>query len=909
MSDTLFRLNAALEGRYHIERQLGEGGMATVYLARDEKHKRSVALKVLKPELAAVVGAERFLAEIETTANLQHPHILPLFDSGEADGFLYYVMPYVEGESLRDRLKREKQLPVDEAVRIAADVAEALHSAHEQGVIHRDVKPANILLGKGRPLVADFGIALAVSQAGGGRLTETGLSMGTPYYMSPEQASADREPTPASDVYSLGCVLYEMLVGEPPYVGSSAQAVLAKILTGDAPAANATRPSIPANVDAAIARALEKLPADRFRGAQDFAKALADPAFRHGEVAVAEGMAGGGPWKRLTLALATTTLLFGLAFGWSALRPEAPAGPVVRFTVPVGEGAELFLGGERDASFGRPASTSLALSPGGDVLVYAGWQAATDGGVPSRLYLRRLESERAVPFEGTEGASDPLFSPDGAWIGFLVGSSLRRVPLAGGDVETIVPDVGSRAPRFHATWGDDGAIVYSSAGVLHRVAESGGDPELLAEPDSVPGGFAGIGHPHLLPGGDKLLFVGAPSFVPEEWEVLAMDLVTGSVTPLLTDAADPRYTQTGHLLFMRQGALMAVAFDADRLELEGQPFVVAEDVQQAFGMPNSTWESGRAQVAVSAAGHLVYARGGTYPARPRVLMRVTLDGDAEPLGLDPREYGKIRVSPDGGRLALSVRNGRSASLHIHDLARRVTQPLSGGGFVEDSPEWSPDGRSIAFHSNRDGPQNLYRMAVDGSGGPERLAPSSGAQTLMSWSSTGVIAYLEGGDIWMLPPDGEPEVFFASGAAESFATFSPDGRWLAYVSNQTGTDEVYVRPYPGPDPATLISSNGGLAPVWSHDGRRLFFRARGAMMVAELSPEGGFRADPAVPLIDPWPYSQETPTRAFDMLEDGAFVASEWAEPLGEGGTRERYRVDELHVVLNLFEELRARSGG
>ena len=319
--DPVTRLNAALSGRYRIEREIGEGGMATVYLADDLKHERKVALKVLKPELAAVVGAERFLAEIKTTANLTHPHILPLHDSGEADGFLYYVMPYIEGETLRDRLEREKQLPVDEAIRIATDVAEALHSAHKQGVVHRDVKPANILLSEGRPLVADFGIALAVSAAGGGRLTETGLSMGTPYYMSSEQASADRDPSAASDVYSLGCVLYEMLVGEPPYTGGSAQAVLAKILTDPAPAPAKVRGSIRPNVDAAIRKALEKLPADRFTGAQDFARALGDLAFRHGESAGA-GVAGSvGPWNRLSVAMTGTTALFALAFGWSLIRP------------------------------------------------------------------------------------------------------------------------------------------------------------------------------------------------------------------------------------------------------------------------------------------------------------------------------------------------------------------------------------------------------------------------------------------------------------------------------------------------------------------------------------------------------------------------------------------------------------
>ena len=224
-SDMVARLNAALEGRYRIDRELGEGGMATVYLADDLRHERKVALKVLKPELAAVVGADRFLAEIKTTANLQHPHILPLFDSGEADSFLFYVMPYVEGESLREKLNREQQLPVDEAIRIATAVAQALQHAHDREVIHRDIKPGNILIQDGQPVVADFGIALAVGAGGGARMTETGLSVGTPYYMSPEQATGDQYVGPASDIYALGAVLYEMLVGEPPYTGSTAQAV------------------------------------------------------------------------------------------------------------------------------------------------------------------------------------------------------------------------------------------------------------------------------------------------------------------------------------------------------------------------------------------------------------------------------------------------------------------------------------------------------------------------------------------------------------------------------------------------------------------------------------------------------------------------------------------------------------
>jgi serine/threonine-protein kinase len=279
VSTVIDRLTDALADRYRIERELGAGGMATVYLAEDLKHKRHVALKVLKPELAAVLGAERFVQEITTTAALQHPHILPLFDSGTADGFLYYVMPFIDGETLRAKLDRETQLGVEEAVRIASDVASALHYAHTHGVIHRDIKPENILLHDGRPMVADFGIALAVSAAAGGRMTETGLSLGTPHYMSPEQATADKDITGRSDVYSIGSVLYEMLSGDPPHTGSSAQQIIMKIITEPAQSVTQFRKSVPPNVAGAVAKALEKLPADRFATAKEFADALANAGF------------------------------------------------------------------------------------------------------------------------------------------------------------------------------------------------------------------------------------------------------------------------------------------------------------------------------------------------------------------------------------------------------------------------------------------------------------------------------------------------------------------------------------------------------------------------------------------------------------------------------------------------------
>ena len=407
MSDPTARLNAALQGRYAIERELGEGGMATVYLADDLKHERKVAVKVLKPELAAVVGAERFVAEIKTTANLKHPHILPLFDSGEADSFLFYVMPYLEGETLQGRIDREKQLPVDEAVRIATAVANALDHAHRHNVIHRDIKPANILLQDGEPVIADFGIALAVGAAGGSRLTETGLSVGTPWYMSPEQATGDQPIGASTDTYALGSVLYEMLVGEPPYPGTTAQAVLGKIIAGKPVSATEQRPAIPAHVDAALRKALEKLPADRFTAALDFGRALGDEHFRYRDEAGVSVGAVSGLWNRLSIAASAVAVIStGLLVAAVLSGPQARANPVMRFTVPVGEGSEVHLGGGVDGFWGRPSSTSLAISPDGGLLVCSAWEdVGGDVGVTSRLYLRRLGQERADPLEGSEGGS------------------------------------------------------------------------------------------------------------------------------------------------------------------------------------------------------------------------------------------------------------------------------------------------------------------------------------------------------------------------------------------------------------------------------------------------------------------------------------------------------------------------
>ncbi|HSB52939.1 MAG TPA: protein kinase, partial [Gemmatimonadales bacterium] len=441
MADPVASLASALQDRYRIERQLGQGGMATVYLAQDLRNHRKVALKVLRPDLAALLGAERFLLEIETTANLHHPHILPLFDSGQAGDFLYYAMPFVPGESLRDRLTRENQLPIADAVRIATDVADALDYAHRSGVLHRDIKPENILLHDGRALVADFGVALAMKNAGGTRLTETGLSLGTPQYMSPEQSAAERDLDPRTDVYALGAVTYEMLAGEPPFTGNTTQAIIAKRMMETPRPISVLRKAVPPAVEAAVLRALEKLPADRPASAAAYAAALKETG-RTAEVVPLPAKAG-LRWRTAALVLSGVALsVFAIRGYLGAKASTATAALPTRVTIPLGQDQLL----EQD---GLP----FDLSADGSEIVYS---AASEG--KSQLYLRPIGSFQGTPIPGTEGARQPFFSPDGAWIGYVANHRLEKVSRDGGAPLVIaeVPD-----QWFGAAWGRNGTIYFA----------------------------------------------------------------------------------------------------------------------------------------------------------------------------------------------------------------------------------------------------------------------------------------------------------------------------------------------------------------------------------------------------------------------------------------------------------------
>ena len=894
MSDIpVTRLNAALEGRYAIEREIGEGGMATVFLADDLKHERKVALKVLKPELAAVVGAERFLSEIKVTANLQHPNILPLFESGEADGFLFYVMPYVEGETLRDLLDREQQLHLDEALKITTDLAEALDHAHRQGVVHRDIKPANVLLRDGRPLIADFGIALAVGAAGGTRLTETGLSVGTPYYMSPEQATGDQVVGPASDIYALGCVLYEMLVGEPPFPGATAQAVLGKILQGKPVSATEQRPSIPANVDAAIRCALEKLPADRFTGAQDFARALGDVHFRHGEALAGADGAAQGPWNRLTTAFAGVAALFATAFGWSLLRSDPPR-PVSRFSVVVPD----------DQSFRRGAET-FDVSRDGSFMVYRGHG---DDGRP-QLWLRRWDALDAVPIPDATPAGQPAISPDGGEVAFQASGSLRVVPLEGGVSRTLTDAV-----FCCARWSPDGAWVYyvDTAGGVNRVPSDGGPAEVVAP---ILGGDEVNRFVDPLPGGRSAVYTTAG---PDgaNLRIQAVDLETGEIKDL-TRGTYPRYSPTGHLLFVEAdgSTLLAAPFDVERLEITGSAVPVVEGLLQH---PNG-WQF----YALSQTGRLVY-RTGTGTASGVTPAWVERDGTFREI--DPGwtlPFGtnstSLALSPDGTRLAVSARGPEgTVDVSVKELDAGPLTRLTFEGTINRWPTWSPDGQSVTFVSNRSGQDDLWSRRADGSGRAELVLDMDEPikEALYSPDGEWLLFVLGegnfGGGIYgiRLGVDSVPTRLVASdewGALEM--SLSPDGRWLAYSSNRLGDDpladawQIWVQPFPDVDSGIWqVSTTRGDEPIWAHNGRELFYNAGpiGAfdVMVAEVSLEPTFAAGRQRTLFSGAGYLNPNGHEQKVSLDDQRFVMLRTVQ--AEGG-------NQLIVVDNFFEELK-RAG-
>ena len=809
MTEITSRLSTALAGRYKIERRLGEGGMATVYLAEDLKHKRKVAVKVLRPELAAVLGAERFVQEITTTANLQHPHILPLFDSGEADSFLYYVMPFIDGETLRDKLNRETQLGIEEAVDITTAIADALDYAHRQNVIHRDIKPENILLHEGRPMVADFGIALAVSAAAGGRMTETGLSLGTPHYMSPEQATAEKDLTNRSDIYSLGSVLYEMLTGEPPHTGASAQAIVMKIVTDEARPVTELRKSVPPHVAAATAKSLEKLAADRFESAAKFAEALTNPAFAlpTTQAAPLASAPVSDLWKRRAVAaIGVAAVMTGL-LAWTLARPRpGPDSPAMRFAFTMGNPLD--------------GDLLLAISPDGRRVV----QPYADSSGTPRLVVREFGTTtlRAVP--GTEGASIPFFSPDEAWLGFSVAGSLRKVPVDGGAAIEITDSCNA------GSWGPADVIVCVSNSTwgLARVSANGGDFEDLTVPDTANGE---IGHwqPQILPSGNAVIFV---SYRRPTTRIEAYDLDTGDRTVLVERAIYARYSPTGHLLYVDGGALFAIRFDAKRLTTEGSAIPLLTDVA---AIPSDAV----AGLDVAANGTLVVVQASDWDRLSQVVW-VDRSGGERPALSEAGKYQDLRLASDERRFVVANTREGERQIWLYDFVRQALTQLTRSGLSALRPVWTPDGRSVVF-TNETPSYDVFQIAVDGSSPALPIVENVHDKYPESVSPNGeILAYVDVWDqrrrIMLVHLDGSnPPAPFADSSMSRMRdpAFSPDGNWLVYGGGDESRSEVYIRAVDGSGGRLQVSANGGSDPRWTRGGREVVYRKGDAFLAVTV----------------------------------------------------------------------------
>ena len=834
------RLTDATADRYRIERELGQGGMATVYLAQDLKHKRWVAVKVLKPELAAVLGAERFVQEITTTAALQHPHILPLFDSGEAGGFLYYVMPFIDGETLRSKLNRETQLGIEESIRIATDVASALHYAHQHGVIHRDIKPENILLHDGRPMVADFGIALAVSAAAGGRMTETGLSLGTPHYMSPEQATAEKEITARSDTYSLASVLYEMLTGSPPHVGASAQQIIMKIVTEEAQPVTKLRRAVPPNVAAAVAQALEKLPADRFDSARAFGEALQNPGFTTVRMAVTPRAAA--PLYQRPVLLATIAVVAcALALsGWLRSPHSAERGRPWRTRIMLPGSAQV--------------GSGISLSADGSVLIYDG---------SGQLWLRTARAVDPVPIAGTRGAEYPAISPDGRRVAFLLRASLAVMPLTGGEPSIVMKNV-PYASWFD--WMDDDHIVLPVVGGLVRVTIADGNTEPLTTIDSAAGDIYHISSSSLPDGKGALFTIFGRN--PDSSVIAVVGPKGGKVTRLLVGMA-ATYARPNHLIVSRaDGSIIAVPFDVDRRQVTGSPVSLVAGLRTGAFSPVGF-------SSVSDDGRLIYIAGGATTEPLSELVWVDRSGGATQTapgwtGL----FQSVALSRDGRRTAVGVYDEQSEHLLIRDLTSgSVVRVVVPPDQLRD-PVFSPDGQQVYFAAL--GTNRLLRVKVGGRAAPEQVTEAgTGVVGSPAFARDGELLYYQarsGEKIQLFRRTlsaGTSDTAVYVGVGGRHSQPSPDGLWLAFLTTNGAQTELHVRSTDmasSEDWRVRTSVNSRTSIRWSRAGDELFFVADDSLMAARISTSASFNAGAPRAL-----FSTSGLRPVFDLAPDGRFL--------------------------------------
>jgi serine/threonine-protein kinase len=919
---SLDALWVALADRYVVERRIGRGGMATVHLAHDRRHDRPVAIKVLHPRLATIVGRERFLREITLTAGLRHPNLLPLYDSGSDAGQLWFAMPYVAGETLRARLARSPRLPVADAVALSLEIAGAIAHAHARGIVHRDIKPENVLLEPGdgdgarpRALVADFGIARAIDRDTGALLTRTGFAIGTPRYMAPEQARGERDVATRADVYALGAVLHEMLAGEPPkLLGAGRRPSDAE--RGDAfPAIAESRPDLPAPLAAVVTRAIARDPEARFADASAFAAALslaplappgdlatittprvpgpgaapADDAATPAPIAASdarERRPAGVVW------LAAATLAIGALGGWQAARLRDLAPDVGQSVLPTfgAPAAPVAVRRAFVAEAGALGAELPALTPDGRTLIVA--QDDADG---SRLYARSVDgtvaqagdrdergavvTEQLLPraLAGTEGARFPFVSPDGRWLGFVAGGVLRRVAIGGGTSQPIAT-LPTELVVGGAAWSGDGEIVVADAGagVLYRVAATGGPLERVAAGTPMPG----LRDPAFVPGRRAVLVTLDDCCAGR---IATVDLVTGTVRELRTGRT-PRVVDGWLVFAIDGGTLVRQRFDASRITVDGivEPIATGIDVSP-----------GRTAVAVSATGASLVRTlppGATErPGREALRLAVRDRAGRVVRTLDARVPWTPRWSPDGTTLLYGAAPTGSDASEVWTAVPAtgaVTRRTDEGRDANDA-HWSPDGRLVAYSANASGGKRVVVRPV--AGGESRALGDPGSTVFPTgWTPDGraVLATVDRGgnlDIVALPLDGGPaRTVLATQRREGAARLTRDGRWLAYESDATGSREVYVLPYPvGGAQPIRVSGGGGVHPVWRADGRELFYWQGDRLVVVEVraAPDGGLRfGTPTTLFRARYP---DTLFPMYDVSPDGTRIVIAAGAPDGE----------------------------
>ncbi len=884
-------------GPYEILSAIGAGGMGEVYRARDTRLDRIVAIKVLPTHLADRSELrERFDREAKTVASLNHPHICTLHDIGHQDGIDYLVMEYVEGETLAQRLQKGA-LPLEQFLQYAIEISDALDKAHRKGVTHRDLKPGNIMLTKTGTKLLDFGLAKLRQEVAPANvslsdlptakdpLTAQGSIVGTLQYMAPEQLEGE-EVDARTDIFAFGAVVYEMATGQRAFEGKTQASVIGAILRDDPPPISSLQPMTPPALDRVVKRCLAKEPDERCQSAKDLTDELKWIVEGGSQVTLASSVAPKSArtiGRRGLILAATASLLAAViaSLGTWNLKP-APVQPVSRLTITLPPGQQLA---------GLESGLALALSPDGTHLAYV----ARQGGV-QQIYLRAMDSLAAMPLPGTEGGTTPFFSPDSQWVGFFAGGRLKKVSVNGG--ATLDLGMVGATTGAGASWGSQGiiAIAPGAASALLQVPDGGGAVQSLTHVEK-----SDITHrwPEFLPGGRAVLFTAGRSGITfSNAQIAAQSVGAGERRDLVQGASNPRYALSGHLVYAQGGNLVAVPFDYQRLAITGAAAPVVEDVLQS---PTT----GAAQYSFSATGSLVYVPGGIQGTQSR-LVWVSRIGTEQVLAAPPHSYRFPHLSPDGRRVAVSIIEQESQTW-LYDLSRETLSRFTFEGSQNYNPVWTPDGKRVAFESNISGTPNIFWQLADGSGGLERLTTSQYINAPVSWSPDGqLLAFGEinttsGQNIWILRMNDRKALpFHRTGSNENEPRFSPDGRWLAYISDESGRVEVYVQPYPGPGGKWQISTEGGTEPVWNPNGRELFYRNGDKMMTVDISTQPGFAASTSRMLFEGRYEQPPVPVHNFDVSPDGQrFLMLKPVE-------QEQAAPTQINVVLNWFEELKRR---